>query len=250
MEKDTTSIIWEIYPGHSPTMATLHSTGSNTSSSTSGAGGGDYPNPRPIQVLSGHDKAISCVALSTELDMAVSGSEDGTLNVYTIKEGQYIRTIVPIQIIGHGLNEARNDINKRASQGYSRSQPIKDFTVAQLQLSYQGHVVFSGHGKQVHSIHTFTINGHHLHSSPIGHRITSLIVQEDFIFCGDENGDLVLRDLFTGQIIHSLPLHLPIQCVMLVPEQSHALVPLRDGKLVVVGTFHTSKRKNRKMSEQ
>ena len=248
--KDTTSIVWEIYPGHSPTMATLHSTGSNTSSSgSSGAGAGDYPNPRPIQVLSGHDKAISCVALSTELDMAVSGSEDGTINVYTIKEGQYIRTIVPVHTIGQTLNEAKNVENKRGSEGYSRTQPIKDFTVAQLQLSYQGHVVFSGHGKQVHSIHTFTINGHHLHSSPVGHRITSLTVQDDFLFCGDENGDLVLRDLFTGEIIHSLPLHLPIQCVMMVPEQSHALVPLRDGKLVVVGTFHTGRKKSRKASE-
>ena len=238
--KDTTSIVWEIFPGHSPTMATLHSTSSSTSSTTSGAGAGDYPNPRPIQVLSGHDKAVSCVALSTELDMAVSGSEDGTLNVYTIKEGQYIRTIVPFNTVaGNGLNEPRTADIKKGPEGFVRNQPLKDFTVAQLQLSYQGHVVFSGHGKQVHSIHTFTINGHHLHSSSVGHRITSLIVQDDFVFCGDENGDLVLRDLFTGDIIHSLPLHLPIQCVMLVPEQSHALVPLRDGKLVVVGTFHT-----------
>ena len=241
--KDTTSIVWEIYPGHSPTMVTLHSTGPNPSNSVSGSGGVDGPNPRPIQVLSGHDKAISCVALSTELDMAVSGSEDGTLNVYTIKEGQYIRTIVPIQTIGQSLTESRSkDVRKGTAEDYGRGQPIKDFTVAQLQLSYQGHVVFSGHGKQVHSIHTFSINGHHLHSSPVGHRITSLIVEDDYIFCGDENGDLVLKDLFTGDVIHSLPLHLPIQCVMMVPEKSHALVPLRDGKLVVVGTFHTSKK--------
>ena len=241
--KDTTSIVWEIYPGHSPTMATLHSTGPNASNSASGTGGADCPNPRPIQVLSGHDKAVSCVALSTELDMAVSGSEDGTLNVYTIKEGQYIRTIVPIHTISQTLNESRNpDTKKNLSDGYGRGQPIKDFTVAQLQLSYQGHVVFSGHGKQVHSIHTFSVNGHHLHSSPVGHRITSLIVEDDYIFCGDENGDLVLKDLFTGNVIHSLPLHLPIQCVMVVPEKSHALVPLRDGKLVVVGTFHNSKK--------
>ena len=110
-------------------------------------------------------------------------------------------------------------------------------------------MVFSGHGKQVHSIHTITINGHHHHSNTVGHRIKSLTEKEDFIFCGDENLDVVLRDLFTGEIIHSLPLHLPIQCVMMVPEQSHALVPLRDGKLVVVGTFHTGRKKNRKVSE-
>lgn len=30
---------------------------------------------KPVQVLYGHEAAVSCVAISTELDMAVSGSE-------------------------------------------------------------------------------------------------------------------------------------------------------------------------------
>ncbi len=66
---DTTSIIWEI----TTTIVTL----------------------RPQQVLAGHDKAVKCVALSSELDMAASGSEDGTVNVYTIKDGQFLRTLKP-----------------------------------------------------------------------------------------------------------------------------------------------------------
>ena len=74
--RDTTSIVWEVTP---------------QSVGTGGAASSTTPNPRPIQVLSGHDKSVSCVALSTELDMAVSGSDDGSINVYTVKEGQYIR---------------------------------------------------------------------------------------------------------------------------------------------------------------
>lgn len=31
--------------------------------------------PRPVQVLCGHDQEVTCVAISTELDMAVSGSK-------------------------------------------------------------------------------------------------------------------------------------------------------------------------------
>lgn len=31
--------------------------------------------PKPIQVLYGHDAEVTCVAISTELDMAVSGSK-------------------------------------------------------------------------------------------------------------------------------------------------------------------------------
>ena len=77
--RDTTSIVWEVTP---------LSVGAGASS---GSSSHNSPHPRPIQVLSGHDKSVSCVALSTELDMAVSGSDDGSINVYTVKEGQYIR---------------------------------------------------------------------------------------------------------------------------------------------------------------
>ena len=68
--RDTTSIIWDVWS---------ESGGSNGGGVNSGGAGsngasGETPNPRPIQVLSGHDRAVSCVAISTELDMAVSGS--------------------------------------------------------------------------------------------------------------------------------------------------------------------------------
>ena len=105
----------------------------------------------PVQVLSGHDKAVTCVAISTELDVAASGSEDGTVNVYTIKEGQYMRTVTP-----------------NTAQGPDGSQ--SPFMVSNLKMSYQGHLVFSGHTKDTHSVHTFTINGHPLHSEIVGHR--------------------------------------------------------------------------------
>ena len=104
-----------------------------------------------VQVLSGHDKAVTCVAISTELDVAASGSEDGTVNVYTIKEGQYMRTVTP-----------------NTAQGPDGSQ--SPFMVSNLKMSYQGHLVFSGHTKDTHSVHTFTINGHPLHSEIVGHR--------------------------------------------------------------------------------
>ena len=66
---DTTSIIWDV----SASITIL----------------------RPVQVLAGHDKSVKCVALSAELDMAVSGSEDGTVNIYSIKEGQFMRFLKP-----------------------------------------------------------------------------------------------------------------------------------------------------------
>ena len=48
--KDCTAIVWDINTVHLST-------------------------PKPYQLLHGHDEPISCVAISTELDMAVSGSQ-------------------------------------------------------------------------------------------------------------------------------------------------------------------------------
>uniref|UniRef100_K7GGM5 BEACH domain-containing protein n=1 Tax=Pelodiscus sinensis TaxID=13735 RepID=K7GGM5_PELSI len=51
--------------------------------------------PKPVQVLYGHDAEVTCVAINTELDMAVSGSQDGTIIVHTIRRGQFMTSIRP-----------------------------------------------------------------------------------------------------------------------------------------------------------
>lgn len=192
--RDNTSIIWEAYQYSILTQP-----------------GTLVPNPKPLQVLSGHDKSVTCVAISTELDMAVSGSEDGSVNVYTVKEGQYVRSIFP------------------PTYG---ADPYK---IDQLNLSYQGHVVFTGHNRDVHSLHVYTVNGHLLTSSSVEHRITAIGVTADFVVTGDENGELILRDLLTPKMLHKINLQLPIQHVSFVAGNTHILVPLRDGKLIVIG---------------
>ena len=165
---------------------------------------------RSVQVLYGHDKPVTTVAISICLDIALSGSKDGTVNIHTVKDGQYLKTLRP---------------------------PSYDptFTIEQLTLSHQGHTIFTGHNKDSHSLHVFTLNGRHLSSVNISHRITGLISSGDWVLCGDENGDLTLRDLYTMNIITSMPLQLPIQTLALTQGNSHILAPLRDGKVIVVG---------------
>ena len=46
------------------------------------------------------------------------------------------------------------------------------FTVELLNVSYQGHVIFSGHNQENHSLHVFTLNGRHLASVNLSHRVT------------------------------------------------------------------------------
>lgn len=77
---DCTCIVWALSNGQSntaaatPTISPNHSAGhhavghsqTNTNNSMT---------PRPINTLYGHEKPVTCVAIFTELDMVVSGSE-------------------------------------------------------------------------------------------------------------------------------------------------------------------------------
>ena len=57
----------------------------------------------------------------------------------------------------------------------------------------------------------------------------------DQFLTGDENGDVTLRELLRPRTLHTLPLHTPVTDVAVVPDGTHLLVPLRDGKLIIVG---------------
>lgn len=43
---------------------------------------------RPRHVLAGHEDAVACLAVSTELDVVVSGAADGTLLFHTLRRGR------------------------------------------------------------------------------------------------------------------------------------------------------------------
>jgi len=184
--QDTTAIVWELNINQ------------------------DTASPRSVQVLYGHELAVTVACVSMCLDLAVTGSRDGSVNIHSVKEGQYMRTLKPRDV----------DVN---------------YAIDMLTLSYQGHVIYTGHTSETHSLHVYTLNGRHLASTTISHRVTGLVSSGDHILTGDENGDLTLLDLFTLQELKLLHLQLPVQTLALTRGNTHILAPLRDGKLIVVG---------------
>ena len=46
-----------------------------------------------LSTIHGHDDIINCVAVNVALDLIVSGSDDGSMMLYTLREPAYIRTI-------------------------------------------------------------------------------------------------------------------------------------------------------------
>lgn len=96
--RDCTSVVWDV------------SNSNNT-------------NPKPFQTLLGHDLPITCVAIATELDMAVSGSQDGTVNVYSIHQGLLVHCLTPLGCV---------------------SPPS---IISYVTISFQGHIAFSAKDK-------------------------------------------------------------------------------------------------------
>lgn len=81
--KDVPNPAFAVSPNHSIHQAIGPSQTNTTNTST----------PQPINTLYGHEKPITCVAIFTELDMVVSGSEVSSCRVrFTIRLNEKLKT--------------------------------------------------------------------------------------------------------------------------------------------------------------
>ncbi|KAJ6665248.1 hypothetical protein lerEdw1_004297 [Lerista edwardsae] len=174
--------------------------------------------PKPLQILYGHTSEVSCVAISTELDMTVSGAKDGTVIVHAVRKGQYMRTLRP------------------------PSESSLLLTIPNLAISWEGHIVIhtSVEGKTTlkdkNALHLYSVNGKHLGSESLKEEVTDLCVTGEYIVMGSLQGFLSIRDLYSLSLsVAPLAMRLPIRCVSVTKEYSHILVGLEDGKLIIVG---------------
>ncbi|KAM8758503.1 neurobeachin-like protein 2 [Rhynchonycteris naso] len=177
---------------------------------------------KPMQVLYGHEAAVSCVAISTELDMAVSGSEDGTVIIHTVRRGQFVAVLRPPGAMLPG-------------------------PVSHLALGSEGQIVVQSSaqerlGAQVtYSLHLYSVNGRLRASLPLVEQPTALAVTEDFVLLG--TAQCALHILHLNKLLPAappVPMKVPIRSVAVTKERSHVLVGLEDGKLIVVGAGQPS----------
>ncbi|KAL7977800.1 hypothetical protein Chor_010752 [Crotalus horridus] len=160
-------------------------------------------------VLYGHEDEVTCVGISTELDMAVSGSKDGTILVHTIRRGQFMMSLKP---------------------PCECSLPV---TISNLVVGHQGQIVVQTVDK--FALHLYSVNGKHLSSVPLDEQVTSMCVTEDFVVLGTLQCSLQIKDLQRLQpAVPSLIMKVPIHSVSVTKEKSHILVGLEDGKLIVL----------------
>ncbi|XP_062847864.1 neurobeachin-like protein 2 [Trichomycterus rosablanca] len=174
--------------------------------------------PRPVQVLCGHDAEVTCVAISTELDMAVSGSKDGTVIMHSVRRGQYLCTFRP------------------------PCESCVSVRVVQLQVGMEGHIVSHtvlegcSASKEKHTLHVYSVNGSLLASMVMEEPVTALSLVSDYLILGTLQGNLHIKELFSlNQAAKPLVLKVAVRSVSVTKESSHILVGLDDGKLIVVG---------------
>ncbi|KAJ7408040.1 neurobeachin like 1 [Willisornis vidua] len=189
--------------------------------------------PKPLQILYGHTDEVSSVGISTELDMAVSGSRDGTVIVRTIRKGQYVRTLRP---------------------------PCESsllLTVPNLAVSWEGHIVVhtSVEGKTTlkdkNALHLYSVNGKYLGSETLKEEVSDMCVTGEYIVMGSLQGFLSIRDLYSLSLsISPLAMRLPIHCISVTKEYSHILVGLEDGKLIIVGVGKPAEMRSGQLSRK
>uniref|UniRef100_A0A673N5U5 Neurobeachin-like protein 2 n=1 Tax=Sinocyclocheilus rhinocerous TaxID=307959 RepID=A0A673N5U5_9TELE len=174
--------------------------------------------PRPVQVLCGHDQEVTCVAISTELDMAISGSKDGTVIMHSVRRGQYLLTLRP------------------------PCESCLPAPVAQLEVGIEGHIVAQtvmegrSAGKEKYALHVYSVNGTLLASETLDEKISALHLVPDYLIVGTQQGNLHIRELYSLSLaVAPLALKVPVRSVSVTKESSHILVGLEDGKLIVVG---------------
>lgn len=49
--------------------------------------------PVPVHILYGHTNTVTSVDISNELDLVVSASLDGTVNLHTVRTGSYVKSL-------------------------------------------------------------------------------------------------------------------------------------------------------------
>ncbi|KAG8536001.1 hypothetical protein GDO81_027316, partial [Engystomops pustulosus] len=143
---------------------------------------------------------------------------DGSVIVHTIRRGQFMRCIRP---------------------PCESSLPL---SISHLAVGLEGQIVFQssieGRSslKDKFVLHLFSINGRHLSSAGLEEEASALCLTQDYVVLGTAQCSLQIRDLRSLSLaVTPLPMKVPVHCVSVTKENSHILVGLEDGKLIVVG---------------
>ncbi|RLN08296.1 BEACH domain-containing protein B [Panicum miliaceum] len=159
----------------------------------------------PSHILCGHDDIITCLFVSTELDIVISGSKDGTCMFRTLREGTYVRSI-------------------RHPSGAGLSK---------LVTSQHGRLVIYSDSDL--SLHMYSINGKHIASSESNGRLNCMELSccGEFMVCAGDHGQIVLRSMHSLDVVWRYEgAGKTITSLVVTPEECF-VAGTKDGSLIV-----------------
>ncbi|OMO50809.1 hypothetical protein CCACVL1_30251 [Corchorus capsularis] len=170
----------------------------------------------PFHILCGHDDIITCLYVSVELDVVISGSKDGTCVFHTLRDGRYVRSL----------------------------QHPSGTALSKLVASRHGRIVLYADGDL--SLHLYSINGKHLASSESNGRLNCVELSGcgEFLVCAGDQGQVVVRSMNTLEVVRRYSgVGKVITSLTVTPEECF-LAGAKDGSLLVYSIENPQLRKS------
>ncbi|XP_042494689.1 BEACH domain-containing protein B-like isoform X2 [Macadamia integrifolia] len=169
----------------------------------------------PFHILCGHDDVITCLFVSTELDIVISGSKDGTCVFHTLRQGRYVRSL----------------------------QHPSASALSKLVASRHGRIVF--YADDDLSLHLYSINGKYISTSTSNGRLNCVELSNcgEFLVSAGDQGQIVVRSMNSLEVVRRYDgVGRIITSLTVTPEECF-LAGTKDGSLLVYSIENPQLRK-------
>lgn len=205
---DTTVMVWEVLRSKSYEKRVRHTPTDSLRKDC-------VISDAPFHILSGHDDIITCLFVSVELDIVISGSKDGTCVFHTLREGRYVKSI-------------------RHPSGCALSK---------LAVSHHGRIVI--YSDEDLSLHLYSINGKHVADCESNGRLNCVELSScgEFLVCAGDQGQIIVRSMSSLEIVKRYNGVGKIITSLTVTREECFLAGTRDGSLLVYSIENPQLRK-------
>ncbi|KAF9610456.1 hypothetical protein IFM89_022420 [Coptis chinensis] len=169
----------------------------------------------PFHILCGHDDIITCLFVSVELDIVISGSKDGSCIFHTLREGSYVRSL----------------------------QHPSGSALTKLVASRHGRILL--YAEDDLSLNMYSINGKHIAASESNGRLNCVELSNcgEFLVCAGDQGQIVVRSMTSLDVVKRYDGIGKIITSLTVTAEECFLAGTKDGSLLVYSIENPQLRK-------
>ena len=233
----------------------------------------------PLHILYGHDDTVTTVSISCELNVVVSGSNDGTIIVHNLREGTYVRSITAqaASLASTVLSTLRHSPSRPKSSLPEDMPPIRKGAahartrnITWVGVSKTAQIVC--YSRDDFTLCTYTLNGVLLATKVVNEHLHCLVLSQDghVLVTGGDNCLVVMRWTRTLELANdgprtgleavvdgSLdsgtipPFEAPIRSIHLTAHEMHMIVgdELGNLRILVQDSDYLRQRLQRKLME-